>query len=69
MNLMLDTASSLDNESGLPHDCSRLLRLAAQRQQVTSNDLMRGARELSILHGDQEYRLRITQNDKLILTK
>lgn len=69
MNLMLDTSLTLDNESGLTHDCSRLLRRAAQRQQVTSNDLMRGARELSILHGDQEYRLRITQNDKLILTK
>jgi hemin uptake protein HemP len=37
--------------------------------QVDSRDLLRGAREIVIRHGDQEYRLRHTQNDKLILTK
>ena len=36
---------------------------------LDSRDLLRGAREIVIRHGDQEYRLRHTQNDKLILTK
>ena len=39
------------------------------RSHVDSRELLRGARELIIHHGDQEYRLRHTQNDKLILTK
>lgn len=36
---------------------------------LDSRDLLRGARDIVIRHGDQEYRLRHTQNDKLILTK
>jgi hemin uptake protein HemP len=39
------------------------------RQRVHSRELLQGERELIIQHGDQEYRLRHTQNDKLILTK
>ena len=35
---------------------------------VDSTTLMRGARELVIDHAGREYRLRITQNGKLILT-
>jgi len=34
-----------------------------------SRELMRGAREVLIRHGDQVYRLRHTRNDKLILVK
>jgi hemin uptake protein HemP len=36
---------------------------------VQSRELLHGTREIVIVHGDQEYRLRHTQNDKLILTK
>lgn len=39
------------------------------RETVDSHALLRGGRELVILHGEHEYRLRLTQNDKLILTK
>lgn len=42
---------------------------APQRLRLSSSELLRGARELIIQHGDNEYRLRLTQNDKLILTK
>jgi len=42
---------------------------AAQRPYVASTDLLGGSREMIIQHGDHEYRLRLTQNDKLILTK
>ena len=36
---------------------------------VSSADLLRGARELLIQHHGETYRLRLTSNDKLILTK
>lgn len=37
--------------------------------EVSSKSLLRGQREITILHGGDRYRLRITANDKLILTK
>ena len=37
--------------------------------QVASAALFRGRREITIVHHGQEYRLRITRADKLILTK
>ena len=36
---------------------------------LTSAQLLRGAREITILHAGEVYRLRLTSNDKLILTK
>jgi hemin uptake protein HemP len=39
------------------------------RQRVSTIDLMRGSRELILLHGGEEYVLRITKAGKLILTK
>ncbi|WP_421999632.1 hemin uptake protein HemP [Reyranella sp.] len=36
---------------------------------VESAELLNGNRELLIRHGDNTYRLRLTQSDKLILTK
>ncbi|MCX7363667.1 MAG: hemin uptake protein HemP [Alphaproteobacteria bacterium] len=36
---------------------------------VDSATLMGGRRELIIRHGDEQYRLRITASNKLILTK
>ena len=36
---------------------------------VESEDLMQGSREIQIVHGDDIYRLRVTRNGKLILTK
>ncbi|WP_439595649.1 hemin uptake protein HemP [Falsiroseomonas sp.] len=36
---------------------------------VPSTELLRGARELLIQHHGDTYRLRLTSNDKLILTK
>lgn len=35
---------------------------------IESARLLGGAREIVILHGGREYRLRVTQNGKLILT-
>jgi len=36
---------------------------------VDVRDLLEGAREAVLVHDGQEYRLRITSNEKLILTK
>jgi hemin uptake protein HemP len=37
--------------------------------QSRSEDLLQGRRELVIRHGDEQYRLRLTRMNKLILTK
>jgi hemin uptake protein HemP len=39
------------------------------RETIDSAALLGGRRELTILHGDQVYRLRLTASNKLILTK
>lgn len=38
-------------------------------RRISSRELLRGAHELVIDHRGQEYRLRLTKNDKLILNK
>ncbi|UWX03419.1 hemin uptake protein HemP [Pseudoxanthomonas sp. NC8] len=40
-----------------------------EEQVLSSEQLLRGHREILIRHGDKLYRLRHTSNDKLILTK
>lgn len=42
---------------------------APVRRHVSSQSLLDGARELVIQHQGGEYHLRLTRNDKLILTK
>ena len=39
-----------------------------QAKRVTSEALLGSKKELVIVHGGREYRLRLTQNGKLILT-
>jgi hemin uptake protein HemP len=36
---------------------------------VTSEELLRGRRQLVIEHGEERYRLLVTRSNKLILTK
>jgi hemin uptake protein HemP len=38
-------------------------------RRIAVRDLMAGAREAVLLHDSEEYRLRLTSNGKLILTK
>lgn len=42
---------------------------AAAVRRVSSDSLLEGGRELVIQHQGGEYHLRLTRNDKLILTK
>jgi len=39
------------------------------KRRVEVSDLLGEAREIILLHNGSEYRLRVTSNDKLILTK
>ena len=39
------------------------------QQRVDSNQLLRGQRTVEIEHGEQRYTLRVTKDNKLILTK
>ena len=41
---------------------------SSQPLRIESNVLLGGRRELVIVHGEREYRLRLTQHGKLILT-
>ena len=43
--------------------------LAGQPLQVKSSELLRGRTMVEIEHGGQRYMLRVTRQDKLILTK
>ena len=36
---------------------------------ITSEELLQNVKELIIIHAGEQYRLRITSNNKLILTK
>ena len=42
---------------------------AGSLKRIASQQLLGGGHELVIEHSGQEYRLRLTRNDKLILTK
>ena len=42
---------------------------STHQPRLNSQDLFRGTHELIIEHQGQEYRLRLTRNDKLILNK
>ena len=44
-------------------------RLVPRLRRVCSKDLFQNARDLIIVHNEEEYRLRITRLGKLILTK
>lgn len=48
---------------------TRATSIASSPKRVDSGTLLSGNRELIIEHAGCEYRLRRTQNDKLILTK
>lgn len=55
----------------LPMDVTETREPAERRgpRRIDSPALFRGDREVVIVHQGQEYRLRITKADKLILTK
>ncbi|MGH7130211.1 MAG: hemin uptake protein HemP [Planctomycetaceae bacterium] len=59
--------SQTSTSSGETHACGG--ERPDSPKQITSNDLLGGAHEILIRHGDELYRLRVTRNGKLILHK
>jgi hemin uptake protein HemP len=56
------------NQAGAPSPAQpRVVPVDANR--IDSRDLFVGTRELTISHGSETYRLRLTAQNKLILTK
>lgn len=62
-NLALGKAIALDKSS------AGEVSAGAMSKSITSESLFAGARELVISHAGGEYRLRLTNQGKLILTK
>jgi len=59
-----------DGESGSPQSTSSNARMiSAAGHKIDSRDLFIGTREVIIQHGGDAYRLRLTSQNKLILTK
>jgi hemin uptake protein HemP len=63
---MQDDKRAIQGEGALPGDADASRMLTARR--MSSADLFAGAREIEIEHNGRQYRLRITQTGKLILT-
>ena len=61
----------MQKQSNLSRDDSSVEIRTGSKPPITLNvvDLFAGSTELKMAYKDQEYRLRITRNDKLILTK
>ncbi len=69
---MLDTAVALTDSSlggTRTQFVDRIRPRAVAPQRIASGVLLGGGKELVIEHEGQEYHLRLTRNDKLILTK
>jgi hemin uptake protein HemP len=62
--------SKLDGpkQSGMPSE-EQLRSIPVDANRIDSRDLFVGTRELIIGHGSETYRLRLTAQNKLILTK
>ena len=68
--LSLDPHSPVDTPAAESHHTPHA-HLSAGRNppRIDSTRLLQGTRELLIVHAGEEYRLRLTRNGKLILTK
>lgn len=68
----MNAASSDDNASNAApaNSADAAARsIAVQDNQIDSRNLFVGTREITIAHGSDVYRLRLTAQNKLILTK
>jgi hemin uptake protein HemP len=68
----MNTLANEDYHSNTPGDGSaagapRMIPVRDNR--IDSRDLFVGTREIAIVHGGEAYRLRLTAQNKLILTK
>jgi hemin uptake protein HemP len=67
---MRDAAAPLPDDAGTGCAVPEVAPIMpATPHAVSSRELMRGRRVLTIRHGEEEYRLQVTRSGKLILTK
>ncbi len=66
-----DSDQDLPRQSAapVPNSSSRKRNIAVIDDRVDSREIFVGTRELTIAHGSDVYRLRLTAQNKLILTK
>jgi hemin uptake protein HemP len=69
----MNSDSHKDNEGNRPVSSATMSgaerRVAVTDHRINSRDLFVATREITIAHGDDLYRLRLTAQNKLILTK
>lgn len=69
---MTETATSSGDDIETPADgaaASATRRIAVNGNRIESRDLFATEREIMIVHGEHIYRMRLTSQNKLILTK
>ena len=68
----MNTAGDVDKQTNRDASASTELgerRIPLRENRIDSRDLFLEAREITIVHGDEIYRLRLTAQNKLIMTK
>ena len=65
----IDRRAGAEDDSKDRPAASRVRTIPADGHRIDSRDLFVGTRELTIQHGREVYRLRLTSQNKLILTK
>lgn len=61
--------NSVDDEDDTSKNPSTSRNIAVVNDRIDSRNIFIGTREVMISHGDDVYRLRLTAQNKLILTK
>ncbi len=65
----MSASATEDGKMAGHHGGAEAQTRAGDLPRLRSADLLSGGREAIIEHGKEQYRLRLTSNDKLILTK
>jgi hemin uptake protein HemP len=69
---MMDTSGDSDapsNSGGKANTAASAKQIPMLANRIVSRDLFADTREITIAHGEELYRLRLTAQNKLILTK
>jgi hemin uptake protein HemP len=67
MTASANNAGATGNAAENPHTAARSIAINGNR--IESRELFAAEREIIIAHGEDTYRLRLTSQNKLILTK
>ncbi len=65
----LEDGGDRSNSAGKANTATAARQIPMLANRIASQDLFADGREITIAHGDELYRLRLTAQNKLILTK